>query len=79
LYFNIILTAIKASSYSLDSAPLTLFPTFVLVLTSFCLLIVGVEDYRCTLSHSVTHTQTHFDRTLLDEGPSRRRKGLSAF
>jgi hypothetical protein len=58
LYFNIILIALKASSYSLDSAPLTFFPSFI-ILTSFCLLIVGVEDYRCTLSHSVTHTHTH--------------------
>jgi hypothetical protein len=35
--------------------------TFLISLTSFYLLIVGVEDYCCALSHSVTstHTQTH--------------------
>ena len=49
----------QASSYCVDSAPLTFFTSFVLVLASFCLLVVGVEDYCCTLSsHSVTHTHS---------------------
>ena len=49
----------------------------------FCFLIVGVEDYCCTLcSHSVTHTHTHarththtqtHGRTSLDERSVRRR------
>jgi len=30
-----------------------------LVLTPFCLLIVGIECYGCNWSHSMTHTHTH--------------------
>ena len=59
----------RTSSYSLDWAPLTLFHSFVLILSSFSLLTIGVEDYCCTLSHSVTHIRQDF----LDEGPVRRR------
>jgi len=47
----------------------------------FYLLIVGVDGYCCTWSHSMTrarastHTQTHtLGRTPLDEGSARRRR-----
>jgi len=33
----------------------TKFLALLLILTSFYLLIVGVEGYCCTKSHSVTH------------------------
>jgi len=38
------------------------FPThflFLSLLTSFCLLVTGVEGYCCNWSHLVTHTHTH--------------------
>jgi len=46
-------------------------PSF-LSLTSFCLIILGVEGYCCTWSHWMTHTHT-FGRTPVDERSARRR------
>jgi hypothetical protein len=44
--------------------------SFFLSLTSLYLLIVGVDGYCCTRSHSMTHT---LGRTPLGEGSARRR------
>jgi hypothetical protein len=52
--------------------------TILISLISLYLIIVGVEDYCCALSQSVTRTHTHththtIDRTPLDEWSARRR------
>ena len=50
---------------------------FVLVLASFYLLLVGVERYCCTTSHTMTHTHAHtVGRTALDEGSARLKNPL---
>jgi hypothetical protein len=49
------------------------FLSFFLILTSYYILIVDVEVYCCTWSHSMTHTPTTLGRAPLDEGSSQRR------
>jgi len=50
---------------------LNIFTIFFLILTSFYLLILGVEGYCCTRSLTMTLT---LGRTYLDEGSPRRRR-----
>jgi len=46
----------NSSNYSTHSNLLYFFLPLFLILTSFYLLIVGMEGYFCTLSYSVIHT-----------------------
>jgi len=45
---------------------------FFLNLASLYLLIVGVKDYFCTISHSVTHSHTREDSSGRGTGPFQR-------
>jgi len=48
------------------------FGWFLFTLLSFYLLVVRVEGYSCTLSHSKTHSHTWQDSSGQGIGPSQR-------